>query len=64
MQCSDLVHNIPNGTDIILVGKIGGDCNTDRSKHWLAQINEFKKREPRVGINFTDNHFKDGMVDV
>lgn len=47
--------NIPDNTEAILIGKIGRDCNNGRAKHWLAQINELKKREAKLIIDFTDN---------
>jgi len=53
VTCGD---NIPDNTGTILIGKIGGDCNNGRAKHWSAQINEFKKREAKIIIDFTDNH--------
>ena len=53
VTCGD---NISKDTEVIFVGKIGGDCNNGRAKHWLKQINEFKNRHAKVVVDFTDNH--------
>jgi hypothetical protein len=47
---------ISTKVDVIVVGKIGGDCQNGRDNLWLSQILEGKKNSTKIVLDYTDNH--------
>lgn len=56
---------IAPSTNVVLVGKIGADCQNGRAAFWLKQLQQCKSQGTRVVIDYTDNHLqnKTSMTD-
>ena len=44
--------------DIIIVGKIGMDCQNGRDNLWFRYLYEAHKQSKRIIIDYTDNHLE------
>ena len=42
--------------DVIVVGKIGGDCLNGRENLWIKQLAEAKKQSKKIILDYTDHH--------
>lgn len=42
--------------NVVVVGKIGSDCDKGRANHWLAQIRKSNLENKKIIIDYTDNH--------
>ena len=45
--------------DIVVIGKIGGDCRNGRDNLWISQINEAYQLNKIIILDYTDNHLGD-----
>ncbi len=53
MTAGDAIHPLAN---ILMVGKIGGDCALGRSENWLVQMEHAKSRGVKIILDYTDHH--------
>lgn len=44
--------------DIVVVGKIGGDCQNGRDNLWIRQLSEAKKQSKKIILDYTDHHLE------
>ena len=44
--------------DVIVVGKIGGDCQNGRANLWIMQILDANKRSKKIILDYTDHHLE------
>jgi hypothetical protein len=44
--------------DIVVVGKIGGDCQNGRANLWIRQLLEAKKQAKKIILDYTDHHLE------
>ena len=44
--------------DVIVVGKIGGDCQNGRDNLWIRQLSEAKKQSRKIILDYTDHHLE------
>jgi hypothetical protein len=44
--------------DVIVVGKIGRDCQNGRDNLWLSHVSEGKKNSTKIVIDYSDNHLE------
>jgi hypothetical protein len=42
--------------DVVVIGKIGGDCQNGRDVFWLKQLSEAKKYSKKIILDYTDHH--------
>lgn len=49
---------ISTKVDIIVIGKIGRDCQNGRDNLWFSQISEAKKNSTKIVLDYTDNHLE------
>jgi len=45
-------------SDVIVVGKIGGDCQNGRANLWIRQLSEAKKQAKKIILDYTDHHLE------
>jgi len=45
-------------SDVIVVGKIGGDCKNGRANLWIRQLSEAKKQAKKIILDYTDHHLE------
>jgi hypothetical protein len=50
--------HINSNTDVIVIGKIGGDCQNGRDEFWIKQLSEAKKQSKKVILDYTDHHLE------
>lgn len=43
-------------SDVIVVGKIGGDCQNGRANLWIEQISKANKQSKKIILDYTDHH--------
>ena len=48
--------HINSNADVIMVGKIGGDCQNGRANLWMKQITEANKQSKKIILDYTDHH--------
>lgn len=50
--------HINTKANIVVVGKIGGDCQNSRSNLWIKQLSEAKKQSKKIILDYTDHHLE------
>jgi len=50
--------HINKKADIVVVGKIGGDCQDGRGNLWIQQLLEAKKHSKKIVLDYTDHHLE------
>ena len=50
--------HINTKADIVVVGKIGGDCLNGRGNLWIKQLSEVKKQSKKIILDYTDHHLE------
>ena len=50
--------HINSNADVIMVGKIGGDCQNGRANLWMKQITEANKQSKKIILDYTDHHLE------
>ena len=48
--------HVDQKADVIVVGKIGGDCHNGRDDLWLKYLTKARKQSKIIVIDYTDNH--------
>jgi hypothetical protein len=48
--------HIDSNADVIVVGKIGGDCQNGRANFWIEQLFSAKKQSKKIVLDYTDHH--------
>lgn len=49
-------EHINTNANVIVVGKIGGDCQNGRNNLWIRQLSEAKKQSKKIVLDYTDHH--------
>ena len=44
--------------DVVVVGKIGGDCQNGRENLWISQLSEAKQQSKKIILDYTDHHLE------
>jgi hypothetical protein len=42
--------------DMVIIGKIGADCNNGRSSLWIKYLETIKSKNKKIILDYTDNH--------
>ncbi len=50
--------HINTKAEIVVVGKIGGDCQNGRGNLWITQLSEAKKQSKKIILDYTDHHLE------
>jgi len=50
--------HIDTNANVIIVGKIGGDCQNGRNNFWIKQLSEAKKQSKKIILDYTDHHLE------
>ena len=50
--------HINTKADIVVVGKIGGDCQNGRASLWMNQISQANKQSKKIILDYTDHHLE------
>lgn len=53
LTAGDYIHD---QAQVLVVGKIGGDCSSGRAALWLEQLKNFKALNKKIILDYTDHH--------